>query len=362
MENLKTKLIILFFALIICFVVVESTTRYLMGKSNYTLSIYEADENLGWKLKANIDMIHKAPTGEYNYSIKTNSQGQRGPEQVILEDDYVILVIGDSFTFGQGVEEEEIFFNKLKGFSLKIINTGVSGYNTKQELEVAKKFMLNQKVDLVIVGFFAGNDVTDNLLTEPEFKVENGYLKIKDGEEISLKEWVKRNIKTVTYSVELIRSVPALKGLKEFLISVGLLYDTKSPVFQVIQEIPPIEYVEAGWKETEKVIEEMQEIGLREDIKFIILNIPNLYQVKDILKEQSFEVGKDYDKFYPEKRMEKIVANKSNVIQVTLLKEFRESEESLFFPFDPHWNKMGHEIAGNKIIKEVFIGKIGGVE
>ena len=77
-----------------------------------------------------------------------------------------IMALGDSFVFGLGVElndsypkQLEILLNKNKGEqNYEVLNFGVPGYNTKQEVEMLKEKGLKYKPDIVILGYL-GNDI-----------------------------------------------------------------------------------------------------------------------------------------------------------------------------------------------------------
>ncbi len=71
-----------------------------------------------------------------------------------------ILILGDSVTFGWGVNLEDTFVKKLEkilnereGREFEVINLGVPGYNTRQEVEFFKEKGLALDPDLVLVGF-----------------------------------------------------------------------------------------------------------------------------------------------------------------------------------------------------------------
>ena len=77
------------------------------------------------------------------------------------------LMIGDSITMGDGVAAGETFSNQLEGFlqrhgqshqNYQIINAGVQGYSTYQELQILKESM-KFKPDFIAIGFCM-NDVT----------------------------------------------------------------------------------------------------------------------------------------------------------------------------------------------------------
>lgn len=91
-----------------------------------------------------------------------NNHGFRDKERNINKKSMTkrILVIGDSITFGRGISnKEDIFTAKLekllvsKNYNVEIINFGVSGYNTQQEIELYKKNGLKFKPDIILLAY-----------------------------------------------------------------------------------------------------------------------------------------------------------------------------------------------------------------
>jgi hypothetical protein len=114
-------------------------------------------------------------TDEFKYTVKTNSLGFRSREISPKHDnEYRILIIGDSMCFGVGVDQkdtiesylEDIFLKNHKtGHSLQVYNFSVSGYDNVQELAVAKEFAPKIKPDIVIMGLFIANDILSNAVS-----------------------------------------------------------------------------------------------------------------------------------------------------------------------------------------------------
>jgi lysophospholipase L1-like esterase len=95
-------------------------------------------------------------------TIYTNSDGFRDTEFSGEPEpgQFLIAVLGDSFTFGQGVHQSETFPAVLQKFlnqshevpKFRVWNLGVSGYNTEQESHLLKSFVLPRKPNWVVVG------------------------------------------------------------------------------------------------------------------------------------------------------------------------------------------------------------------
>ncbi|MFA5389409.1 MAG: SGNH/GDSL hydrolase family protein [Candidatus Omnitrophota bacterium] len=103
-----------------------------------------------------------------NAAVKTNHIGCRSDRNIHLKKDagtVRILGLGDSYMFGQGVNQEKNLLDVLeaelnKRFtqrSWEVINAAVPGYNTVMEVETLKEKYLKYKPDIVIIEFI-GND------------------------------------------------------------------------------------------------------------------------------------------------------------------------------------------------------------
>lgn len=118
----------------------------------YKFDIY--DPAKGWVAKPNLRDV----TVYRNKFLNTNSKGLRG------QTDYPysrtqgkkrILILGDSFTFGDGVSDNETYSYYLQQMvpDAEIINMGVHGYGHDQMLILLKEEGLKYKPDIVILGF-----------------------------------------------------------------------------------------------------------------------------------------------------------------------------------------------------------------
>ena len=103
---------------------------------------------------------------EYRMNVQINSKGLRGPEQDYQKKDGFkrLLFLGDSFTFGTGVQENETFVGLLTSEmppGIEIINGSAPGSSTRDEYQFLKEEGHKYSPDRVILCFFQ-NDVQDN--------------------------------------------------------------------------------------------------------------------------------------------------------------------------------------------------------
>lgn len=117
--------------------------------------------------------VTERPRAELAHRVSINSLGFRG-EQVTLEKTpgkFRILCLGDSFTFGSFVNDEDTFPSLLsetflrRGMSVEVINGGVGGTTIIDQAYFLRKALV-LKPDLVLLTF-SENDVDDLNKTVP---------------------------------------------------------------------------------------------------------------------------------------------------------------------------------------------------
>lgn len=106
-------------------------------------------------------------SGEFDVEARINSLGLRGPE-VLVERTHAhrIVAIGDSFTFGWGVDLEDTWIRLLEGqlvregLDVEVLNVGVPGASPWNYAEYAELVAPILKPDLVIIGVLQGDDIS----------------------------------------------------------------------------------------------------------------------------------------------------------------------------------------------------------
>ncbi len=162
---------------------------------------YRFDHELGWAPIENITWGEKGDD-----FVHQNQFGLRGPDDMQLKrtsGEKRTLVLGDSYVWGVGVSQEELFTTaEVHGTNEELINCGVSGYGTDQEylfyLLRGQKF----DVDQVVVAFTLYNDVENNLAPKqysylkPYFTLNGDQLVLHDDlVRYSIVDNLRRNLK-----------------------------------------------------------------------------------------------------------------------------------------------------------------------
>jgi len=130
---------------------------------------YVTDSGFGVKVHWPNLVTHHT-TGEYRISIRTNSLGMRADREYPIEKPpgtVRIVGLGDSFTIGYEVEVEDCYLSRLEGLlrgggsAVEVLNLGVSGFSTAEELIMLRERGFKFNPDIVVVGYF-DNDIGDN--------------------------------------------------------------------------------------------------------------------------------------------------------------------------------------------------------
>ncbi len=139
----------------------------------------ELDRELGWIPAAELD--------DHPYQgahISTNSANMRGAREYTLERTGAprIVTVGDSYTFGQCVNDDEVYGGVLEELlpGSEVLNLGVMGYGQDQALIRLRREGLPYRPDVVVFGFH-GSNMRRNLLSfrdyaKPRMRLVDGEL------------------------------------------------------------------------------------------------------------------------------------------------------------------------------------------
>src|SRR5262245_27858824 len=82
---------------------------YVGRETNLPHEYLVPDPELGWRMAPNGSFVHETP--EYKVTYRSNADGYRDdrPFTAAADGKQLVTIVGDSFSFGWGVEQEQTF-------------------------------------------------------------------------------------------------------------------------------------------------------------------------------------------------------------------------------------------------------------
>ncbi len=337
---------------------------------------HTSDPNLGWKLKP-------GASGEWNGEgaslVQVNSEGLRDRERTKAKPPNTlrVAVLGDSFTEAIHVPVEQTFWSKLerklgnceaiKGRkNVEVINFGVQGYGTAQELILLRKKVWDYSPDIVILAFFIGNDVINNSPKleydryRPFFAYDASGKLVPDMSFRNLAP-IDRNENAVSFLdrmpswiVNNSRILQVIKKVDLDRKKQELSEDFTALTTQNLKEPQDAVWQEA-WRVTEGLIVTMRNEVVQKNADFLVVTIGDSIQVRpEAQKRKIFMIkNKIQDLFYAERRLEKLGAREGFRV-LNLSEQFQAYTDKYqvcahgfenFVPCGGHWNELGHRLA-----------------
>lgn len=292
------------------------------------------DHDLGFRLAPGIRTRMRGP--EYDVEVATNSLGMRDDEAGGATARRILL-LGDSFAMGYGVERPKIFADLLeKDLSTEVVNAGTGGYELIQQPRVLAKLGEQFEPDLVVYALYLGNDLAQNDEWEvrSDGSLHNRVRKypVRQRREIKLL----RLARNVVYGVRKGRS----EKEGEWLPAEGYIDLCERKLSGAARQ----DYVAS-----EALLVELAEVSRGLDVPLIVLMIPYRSMVEPgalaSLKTRVPDLAENYDLTRPAREIGRILtAQGIPSVDATpvLVEEHRRSGEPLFFPIDGHLNEAGH--------------------
>lgn len=155
------------------------------------------------------------PKTKEAFKVSISNQGLRGEEILRKEqNEFRIVLAGDSFTFGWGVNDEhtldrylnEYIKNAYPDKKIQVINAGVGGYGPWQSYLFILERVLIYEPDIILFQTLVANDIADSLLKVWRFprvfdrasSLDKASFKVRNQWQYRLEKWLSDN--SVAYS------------------------------------------------------------------------------------------------------------------------------------------------------------------
>ena len=340
------------------------------GESFSTACIFRPeDDPVGYALEPGTSRILCAG-GAYTVRDRINSLGLRDVERRYENPSGIgrILLLGDSFTFGQGVPMESCFARRmdrdLRG--VEVINSGVPGYGLDQEYLLYKDRARRFGADLVLLVFFV-NDldfpasmdlVRDESGLPVRFRHRSEVVARREARAprglrgaISsclkahsvLYSLVRDRLDTLRYRLEHSDAIPGAQG--------------RRPDYLTVFLTAPDGEAKEKWERGFRTLDALRALVERNGSHLAIASIPASWQ----LSEERFDGWAGYFGVDPRTisrtKPDEMLAGwcrRTGTPFLPLLDAFDgRGSAGLYFPYDLHLSSRGHEIAAEAI--EAFL-------
>ena len=313
--------------------------------------------------------------------IEINDDGLRGPEATLEHPAGTlrIALLGDSFieafevpyqkTVGEIIERQ---LSALRGTPVEVLNFGVGGYGTTQQLLTLRHEVWKYSPDLVLLAVTTGNDISDNyrplkrsdyvpyhvfrgaqLVLDSSFRQSRAYR--------SRAVWTNRLLVLIQHShlVQLLNRVRhSLRKSERQQQNAGKVPGDELGLRDEVQLPPTTPEWREAWRVTEGILRLMRDECRRKNTPFALVTLTRGIQVTPLRERKANflrQLGAK-DLYYPERRLAEL--GKQEGIPVLNLApamaEQAEKHQVYFHAYHDslgigHWNEAGHQAAGELI-------------
>lgn len=354
MSFLKNSVLTLV-SIIVTLLLLEMMVRFFMPQ-DLRFNFSQWDEYVGFVNIPGVEgvTIHQ----DYRMTVSINSKGLRDREAdyVKANNTYRIGVFGDSFTFGEGVQNNETYPKLLEdllnadeqlnvfGKKIEVLNFGIGKTGTSHQYALYRKEGKKYHLDLVIVGFFALNDFDDNFVGV--FTLKNDQLIHNPAAYSSI-----RRLQKIVYYFPFYKWLTAHSHLSNLIRKKATILDdrwrmkmdtTGNATANVDPEIDRYEVAV-----TEKLLTEFMHEVQRDGTKFIVVNIPAKNQ-RPFSDYGVNETPPRHVVLY--NRVERALSENQGPERVDLAPFFaRFAVDPYYFPNDSHMTPLGLQLVAMRI-------------
>jgi lysophospholipase L1-like esterase len=401
----KKKLLLILFGVMFGLLMSEIFLRVI----GYSYPIfYETDYYRGFALRPGI-AGHYQREGESYVSV--NSDGLRDREHLKTKpaNTFRIALLGDSFTEAMQVPMEQTYWylldkklndcNAFPGKQVEIINFGVSGYGTAQELMTLREKVWAYSPDMVVLAFTTYNDIFDNARAisgnddVPYFVYKNGELTLDasyrdssayqwhDGKLSKLGRWFHDHLRVIQllHYVQFVskfrltdwRNRRKLAAEQQQQKNQPKPAPTASPQRLTPEQVgrdnmvyraPETDDWREAWRVTEGLIKEMRTEVAQKNADFLLVTLSNAIQVypNPVVRENFMKHMDIPTVFYPNQRL-KALADSEGIHFFDLAEPMqRYADENKVFLHgfgadigNGHWNAAGHQVVSNLLAQRI---------
>ena len=363
----------LLFGLVFAFALVEIAGRAALGFDPLPGWAQDFNNRVGYELRPGDTYTYASQSGEFEIEVSHNSRGLHDVEHELAKHDGVfrIVILSDSYAHAREVPLEVNFARQLEGLlnasapqgvTFEVINAGHFGLGTTQEYLYYTVEGQRYDPDLVLLGFYVGNDVVDNhaplikawnqidTVDFPYFSPDGTLHQPGLATGRRLLSWLRHNI----YTVSLVSDAVAGTGTVDR-VEVG---DPDTITAQALRVpmgvyLSPDDTWTDAWAITGHALAELKRAVEADGAAVAVFVIPDRRQLVNADWEATLAKlpdlnPADLDRERPTQTVLDLLAA-LNIPALSLLDPFRAADERLYFEIDGHFTPAGHTLTAEAL-------------
>ena len=299
-------------------------------------------------------------TSEYTSWIEINSRGLRGAviDYPKPSGEFRLLVVGDSFTFAEQVNQQETFTQRLEdrlnaegdGQRYRVLNAGSNGWATANEAVYLTKEGVRFRPDVVVVALYLGNDISDNYRRVATAQIaEEADLALRGADSFDGPRRILRRSELYT-----VFESGVLAKLPWWQDDGGSSSSDRRPPRTLTE-------AEEAWTITERLLDRMRDVSESQGARFMVMVVPSATAVAQRggagVKEtdENDEASDEYERpgfEDPHGQLAALTA-RADLTTLDLLSAMRRADnrvkERLYYRQNAHWTAAGHGVAADEL-------------
>ncbi len=360
-------------ALLLTLVAAEIMTRLF---ADVTPPLKVNDPVIGERYRRSYESTVFVPEAGRRVLLRFDRDGFRGPDRPERKPPGTrrIAVLGDSMIAAVAVDEKDTLVADLErrlnrshpAWSWEVLNFGVSGSGTSQELVVYRQVAARYHPDIVLCAFFVGNDLTDS---DPEASTKpRVYFDLNDqgglrpssfsARRARINRWLNEHSRFYVWQND------AVRRLRHRLSGDWM------PGHWIYARQPPPE-IERAWRLNAALLERFRDEVEQDGAAFALVVLPAAPQIYadelGRIAAQAGGRGSGFDADHPDRRLAAL-CKEDRIPICSMTDDFRRAaphrsvavrDEWLFFHGTWHFNEKGHALAAEAIHR--FLTRPGGL-
>ncbi|HEY6131684.1 MAG TPA: SGNH/GDSL hydrolase family protein, partial [Halioglobus sp.] len=349
-KELLLRFILILTSSLVALMIAEFVYRlFFVGQHQYSVAptgnqyeFYQFDSTLGWANTPGATGIYQR--GEFSYRVSINEHGMRqnkvNPGKT--PSTFRIAVLGDSFVWGIGINDEQRLTEQLQGMlpNTEVLNFGTAGYSPVQYLLMMDK-VIEFQPDLVVIVFCLGNDFIDNVLAQ-RYRYYKPYAELDVNGGLVLKGYPIPDVRRFGFKqtqrifgslllAEISNSYRVSNLKQEGLIGISnkLLHTSNRLLTPEQRRVKS-----KGIRINEAILEKIRDVLDEHGIPLIITSAPTK---REYNKHRKY----GHEGYYP--AAENLLLRSTNKLGIVSISNIYNLDGRDFWVKDEHWNASGHK-------------------